>query len=701
MKHNFKKLIAIFCASVTVFSFGACKTDGNENKNDYTPTETFLYQDGTHINQVSETNIPFIENGKTDYVLVVPETLSQHMMEAKEDFLLLFKRATGITLPVLMDTGLTHDADKKYLSLGNNSLFKTTGLSVDGKELGYDGYQVMTKDKSVYMVGAYEPGSVYSIYSFFEHMFNYKFYYSDYAKVDTNVKNLNLKNMQVKEIPDIPQRTLLYGLNELNENAPREGTPDCKYYAHRLRGINYDYNCPTYTEYNTSSKIKNYHNNADAVLPVTTYRPEHPEWYSESGTQLCYTAHGDAEEFMLMTQEAVKKIIFGYVSKEGLMDTFNILMQDDYKTCYCEACVEIIDYYGADSAPVCIWMNEVGRIFEEWQNGKSIYELFDERVIREDASWMATDPSKFEGRDNFKIKFMAYNNFAVAPVSYNEKTGKYEVKDDKVKLRDNIFVSVADIEMDYQKSILDEFNIEHRRKLEGWATISDNVGSYTYNCTTNEALSFYDVFNTVTAEEYSYRIKNKTVRFHLDWAGSGLKARQTAFKSLVIYLHFELSWNAGQDTQALIQEWFDGMYEEASEDMYGMFLDMRTYCNHIVKTYGLNNTNSIYNSVNKPEYWEKQVLVGWMKRCEDAYKKIEKYKDIDPEYYDILYGRIATEYVSPAYLFLKYYGKEISSTERNAFIDRLLDEGERYELLTMTNSGWRSEYYGDAIIGMR
>ena len=327
-----------------------------------------------------------------------------------------------------------------------------------------------------------------------------------------------------------------------------------------------------------------------------------------------------------MTQEAVKKIIFGYVSKDGLMDTFNILMQDDYKTCYCDACVEIIDYYEADSAPVCIWMNEVARIFELWQNGASIYDIFDERVIRDDASWMSTDPSIFEGRENFKIKFMAYNNFAVAPVSYNEKTGKYEVKDDRVILRDNVFVSVADIEMDYQKSILDEFNILHRRKLEGWATISNNVGSYTYNCTINEALSFYDVFNTLTAEEYSFRIKNKTTRFHLDYAGSGLRARQTGFKALIMYLHFELAWNAGQDTQALIKEWFDGMFAEASDDMYGLFLDMRSYCGNVVKENNLNNVNSIYNSVDKPEYWEKQVLVGWIKRCESAYKKIEKYK---------------------------------------------------------------------------
>ena len=87
-----KKWLSFALGCILAFSIVGCTPDKEETlvAPDYVPTYT-----GTHINQVVDTNIPFIENGKTEYSLVVPQELTNVMKTAKEDFVLLFKRATG------------------------------------------------------------------------------------------------------------------------------------------------------------------------------------------------------------------------------------------------------------------------------------------------------------------------------------------------------------------------------------------------------------------------------------------------------------------------------------------------------------------------------------------------------------------------------------------------------------------------------
>ena len=51
-----------------------------------------------------------------------------------------------------------------------------------------------------------------------------------------------------------------------------------------------------------------WHNTFEYISP-DVYKEAHPKWFSDDGTQLCFNAHGDEEEFQLFFKEFMKNFI--------------------------------------------------------------------------------------------------------------------------------------------------------------------------------------------------------------------------------------------------------------------------------------------------------------------------------------------------------------------------------------------------------
>ncbi len=702
IRNIMNKITVLVISAITVFSTFSCNQPSEEEMR-----EIYTFE-GTHINDVTSTDIPFITNGATEYTLVIPDEMRKEMVNAKEDFLLLFKKATGIELRVLKASGAMaqggHTENSKWLSIGNHELFQSTGLEVSASELGFDGYRVITKDKSVYMVGAYETGSAYSIYSFFEHMFNYAFYYTDCLEIDTNVKNINLKNFNVTEIPDIPMRagTTCAEMEYLRD------VEGAKYLRNRLRRTQKEasvngkdgYVMRVHKSYSTSSPASADHTSF-YLLPPETYMTDHEGWYSTWNLQLCYTARGDAEEFEWMCQEAAKKVIFSYVNyppeDAPYLSFLHIGIEDIGGHCACDACQKLIDTYGAQVAPIIPWMNRVGQIFEAWENSKSSEEraaIFS-KVGLED--WMDVDPTPYI-RENFRLSFFAYAAVNAPPTAtFDENTKKYIVPDE-MKLYKNIAVYWAHTNVDWQKSMLDKSNETYRYSYEVWGTLTDMLINWNYGSRYNDLWTFYDNFDSLTSEQFKFYAANN-LKFHkIENAGAAsLNSRDTAFNALKMYLESMLAWNVNLDTQELIDNWFDAMYADASETMKELFYDYRAYASYLGTVHGLYKKHSIAEGIDDQKYWPKQTALGWMRKCDVAEAKIEKYKESNPEYYELLRGRIRTEYVAPVYLYIHFYKNEIPTAELQKLLAELREDAVKYDLEKTCNASLYKEYWGDFI----
>lgn len=605
---------------------------------------------------VSETD--FIKNGATEYTIVIPEAASDIIKIAAQEFQYLLEIATGATIRTQSDLNLAHAPSNQYISIGETSLLASSGLQINREKLTPDGVRIVTKDNTVYLVGGSDYGSLYAVYDFMQVAFHYEQYFSDCMEIDKNVKNLKLYNFNVEDIPDIPLRAVNYGFLETGgENY------DKSMFGYRMRMAKDrgEYFMPIFSDYKTnSSSAKS--TNTNTYLPYNTYYEQHKDWYSDNCIngeyQLCYTAHGNEAELQLMVEECAKKIAFSmqHFTPEKFpdMNVVTLTMEDNFQTCTCQECLYLAsdEVYGSEAGAVIVFMNRVGELVEQWQN------------LPENAAYK---------RENFKLIFFAYNSFENPPVRQNAN-GEYVPLNESVRCRENVGVYLAICNnMEYQTSFFDEINSLGREQLAGWSALTDFVYFWTYETNFKYYMYLYDSFNFFNAEAYRFIASYEPAMFfaqgQLASGDSG-----TTWNNLKAYLNAELSWDCSQDTNELMDKWFNAMYREAAQEMKEYFHAMRLYNTSMMEANGFYKIRSNYNNVAKREYWPLATLDAWVKACDNAKLTVAKYKTKNPELYQSICNHIETEAVSPIYMILTLYKNQISSTRRAELTDRILQD---------------------------
>lgn len=655
-----KKLIANLLSFLTIFTVvlggSSCKGQNGESAQSIQPIKRVTYQ-GTHIFNVTDTNKSFIKDGGTEYVIVVPENASLSVYQAGTEFQYFFEKATGITLPILTDNNglLQHSSSAKYISIGNTSLLNSAQISCDKKALGDDGLRIVTKDNTIYLFGGGDNGTCYSVYSFMELVFNFEIYYNDCYTIDTGVKDMPLKNFDVTDIPDIAKRTQSHsGVLRLDQT-----TYDNQNMAVRMRFSESLNLLPVHKEFDKSSATKTQHNSC-YLLPKTKYGTEHPQWYSNvvnssHEEQLCYTARGDALEYKLMTEEAAKKIIFTLENYEVVQgqNVITITMTDNFDTCKCEKCSELTNYYGTEAGAVCIFVNEVGRLVQEW---------------------MDKPENSAHYREDFRILFFAYHGFTNAPAKYDENQKRYVPIDDKVKLRDNVGVWYANILCDYQQSAYSESNMQDVENTQKWASLTDYMWMWTYAINYHNYSYFYDCFSFYTEDAFALMADSNVRSFYLQAAKDSMVS--TAFKNLLTYLHSKLSWDSSLSAAQLTQNWFDAMFADGSKAMQKYFEELRIHNALLCAENGWYGRYTLYQPVSNRAYWPLATLEKWMGYCDEALSAIERYQYTRPEYYLATKRHIEIEWLSLAHIALSLHFDDISIVDKERLISRLEKDSE-------------------------
>ena len=99
--------------------------------------------------------------------------------EAIGELQYFFQQATGLNLSVELDEGKTHEANAKYISLGRTSALADSGISVDYSTLGRQGFQIETKDQSIYICGETK-GILWGVYELLHTLLDYEMYSNEY-----------------------------------------------------------------------------------------------------------------------------------------------------------------------------------------------------------------------------------------------------------------------------------------------------------------------------------------------------------------------------------------------------------------------------------------------------------------------------------------------------------------------------------------
>jgi len=637
MNNILQKIICFICVLVTACSAlfaSACKDKTSEFiKTEYT---------GNHVYTADDTDEYVVKDGRTDYVLVLPETYGVDLKTAKDEFIHLFKLATGLAIVAVSDKDLNYDENSKYFSLGNTAVYEKSGLNLDLTNLRNYGARVVTKGKSVFMLSETEAGLVNSVYVFMEVTFNYDYYYRDVVEID-KVSELKLKNYDVTDVPDIQDNIVYTTMLDT-----KFSDYDMDMYRERMRATS-SIAQPFMSVWRGTpgvGKQNAFHNSTD-YLPKEENEQYVSYFYSDRGDQLCYTAHGNPEAYQVMVQKCTQKVIdsLKYYSPEKFphKNTMTITMQDNDSICSCPACAANKEKYGAESASVILFVNEMCKGVEEW---------------------MQTEEGKPYARDDFNIMFFAYNSFEKCPAT--KVDGKY-VLNQGLTLHPMLSVWLA-LSFSYVTDFYDPVNDERRECMQSWYDVCENVRIWTYSKNFIYDNAFYDVFNFYTSDFYQYIAANGT-SYMLNEGNGG--SMSTNFQTLAVYLHAKLRWNSSLDSAALTDKWFDAMYKEAAPKMKEVFNNIRLYMLTVERGEGEASCTILGNDYGKMEYWPEGILRSWMSDIDEAKKAVEKYKTSDYETYVKIVNHIDLEYIAPATHMLKFYSDKINYDEYTSIVNRL------------------------------
>ena len=631
---KFVKFLALALATVSAITVVGCDNNGgNKNSNSdkvVTPdgnyvnyTNTIDKVEGTiHERSIGQTEKKLISNGASEYAIMMPEnTTTAYLDKAVAELNYFFTEATGFKLNLVTDTDVVYSSELKYISLGNTSLLQQSGVETDYATLGRQGYQIDTKDNSIFISGP-ERGVLWGVYDLLGVLFNYEMFRSVYYTLDRNVTDLNLPDLEIKEVPDFEYRLTSYGSIYQNETA-----------ATRMRMIR-----------DSNVYVINTHSHSSfRMIPPEEYKTKHPEWYSSDGLQLCYTAGGNEASYQEQINVAASMII-GKLKQDLVHECISMAQQDYNVWCGCDACRALKLRYGSNAASAIFWTNDIADIVQAWID---------------------------ENQPGRQITFnmIVYHQTEAAPVVINSK-GEYVPVDDSVILHDNVAANIAPITGDFVSSINDSSNAAMKKTFESWQCLADSFGAWLYDISYGDKNAYLPYDTWGNSPDILRFLKNMGTYLVFPEAAIGQK-QQTNFDALKQYLWTKLMWDVNLDQTELINHYMENVYREAAPVMTQALYNMRA---ELYNQRLMGRDGSCWTGYLTPKYWPKRYLANQVDLLTSAYDYIEKYAESDPDYYQMVVDEITRETIGHRYMLIKLYGGEYKPGEQEVMKQTLLDD---------------------------
>lgn len=626
------KILSVLLCLVIGFSVVGCNNENNgsngSNGGSVTMKEN-IFTDGVHVYDYTQTNEYVVKNSVSDYKIVIANNADNLEILAKDELVLFFEEATGVSLPVITDDQVTYSDTEKVISLGKNAFYTqalatANNLSTEGKGLEHDGYMIETVGKSIFIFGDYVEATVFGVYGYLNIEFNYDCYSNIAYHIDTQVENVTLKDFSVIDVPDYKFRAS-YDSHVFN-NSPTEWRMGFGKGENYAIGSNSAHTAFLYLP-RTSADVVNMSGGTN-ILGETAYKASHPDWYSLDGAQLCYLARGNETEYQAMLNEMFEIAKAYFMTDNGYF--FRLGHSDGITWCNCTACTQSKNKYGADSASVILFANALAEKLD---------------------AWMQTEEGKPYARD-YRISVLSYGITLLPPATYNESKGIWEPNAPEVVCNDRVIPWYAPLEINYNYTIFDNVNKEFYNQMMGWMAIAKEMSFYAY-CTNYKYYltpsAFFDHFQGF------YQLGAKSGGYYISNLGQRTQSGgATAWHILKSYLIAKLSWNVNLDVGKLTEQFFENYFGEASEEMMNFYQSYRVHARYTIENVysaGL----SVYMPLNDQRYWPKNMLDKWLGYVNDALDAIEHYKRVDEQLYQNYYDRITMERVSLYYLMVELY----------------------------------------------
>lgn len=586
-----------------------------------------------------------VNNGETEYKIVVPEDANNLLKVASSDLTRFISEATGVNIPVVTDKEVTEE--DKFISIGQTTLLQDTEITYYFDELGRDGYKIITQGDDLYLIGGGDFGSMYAAYELLGILIGWDYFAQDCYTFTKGLTQVPLYDLDLTDVPDIPIRVASDGVVETSNQA---------LYRMRERTLTENFIfVKSYWAHNSFQYVKD---SADV----------NDTWYNNAKTQLCYTAHGDAQQYEKM-QEACFISLRDALIETPDRDAVSFTIEDNSDYCDCDACNAMTEEYGALSSTVIQFLNDLNA-----------------RV----RAWFETDEGKPYARD-LRIVFFAYNAYEAAPATYNAETDEY-VPNNGIKMDDGVFCMLAPIRMDYYRPITDPANQEYYNNLKAWGDMAQgNLYLWLYSTNFFNYLAPYDCFDSFAE---NYRMAAESDAYYLfDQRQTDERVTVTGWSTLKDYVCSKLSWDVDRNPEVLIDKFFEGYFGPAASEMRAIFDQLRLLTEYNKEHKELGGSATIYLSLTSETFWPKDVLEQWLEGYDRAEETIASLQESNPALYQAYLERIQKEKLSTLYLFVECYSYNTNAALIDSYKAEFKELADKLSVTKVYESHSISELY--------
>lgn len=621
-----KKTAKVFL-NLSLLFLTACSASPQQEVTIYDDDGYPLLLEGTlHDVSVKYGSREFVKSDRTSDYQVIYDGTQKGASEAASYIVSNVYNATGASLSIIDIRDFDEDISRsdKYIVVGSSDLFGDAGKKMPSyATLGVAGYYITSYGNNVFLMAHRFAGYQQGCLTFLRHTIGY-----DMIVEDTVIYERDGSIMPDFEITERPDFDWAHPTNNLTSTTK---------YGLGFSTI-YSYIVPTPENPKATPKtIHNVFNFLDPDLHCDASNQEmyHPEWFADSGEQLCYTAHGDDESLDLMIDtafETVKNSIAWKVDAEILNFTDN-----DYgNCCQCDACkASITKDGGTISGAIIRFVNRLDDKLQEY--------------LEQEAEEMNSE------KRTVHLQFFAYLSSLQPPTVTVEE-------DPSLKLNPDIFVLIAPLHANYTKTFYDKENEMYAQNIQDWGKYANHITAWLYETDYHHYLYPYNTYSTMMLNYRFVKSHGASIMYN---EGQRYSANVTCFGKLKEYLDSKAQFDVNSSYTYYVDKFFTNYFKEAAPLMREYYEEMKaweTYLESKPEVYGLGG--GVYQEIgSKAEYWPKQMLLNWLAKMNEAKKAVEKYKVSDPALYKTLEKHISIETIFPRFALCNLHANTYTPEE--------------------------------------
>ncbi|MBO5363587.1 MAG: DUF4838 domain-containing protein [Clostridia bacterium] len=638
---NVKKLmkhISLALASVSMFSVFAMTgcNGGDDSSGSSAPVAHSPITDALdrgplnntlHKVSVTPSSRVFVSNAgtkqaTTEYKIITDAT-SNYAIRAAGFLAGQLENATGAAFkvetytPDEVATAITVTQDTKYIILGFKDLFKSCGLEMPAEDLGPAGYYIKSYGNNVFMENKMFDGYQMSVLAFLREVVGY-----DMIAHDTVVfegVGETLPDMEIIERPDYDYRNYTNWMTDSG-----------------LYGMGFNYQSLfTYISQDGGKTDKAAVHNIFYYLPVNKYLEDHPEWYSsnESMRQLCYTAHGDPEEYEAM-QQTMLDVMVECVLNQPDQGVVTVTQADAPVCCDCDACMEVLEKDGSISATIIRYMNDLDEKFQA--------------ALQAHADETGTE------KRTVQIAFFAYHT------SYNPPTTPV-AEDPTLKCSPNITVFIAPIYARYVDSFYEESNRVYADMVRAWSEYTDNIMAWVYETDYHHYMYPYNTYSSMVDTYYFFKQQGANIIYN---EGQRWSENVTCFGKLKEYLDAEAQFDVTISYEEKKDKFFKHYYGPAAEIMEEYYNELRQWEMYLEADTDNRLGGGIYQEIgDDPNFWPIELLEGWLADMDKACKSVAYLQLENPALYEKYIKHIEIEMLFPKFALCDLHAESYTTSQ--------------------------------------